>query len=360
MASQSQETIDEKPMPAEAKKRIHAALKKTLEEELAKAWQALGVEGAKPTFHGPWSMLVSEHDARVARACLSSELYAQIRGQFNDNLIREILLAAAGVKISRTCLSDAKLDFLHGIADQHSFHLLASRERYIHRRDRGKGGVSNHIERVAGPKEDHGLRNVYIASDASLAEAGKLLEEAGDDQLFGVLLGIPLCCCEAYARFQPIAAAKQNDLIPLLLEHTPGAMPYDPWLNYMANYFGRALLSFFPCSFQCPAASTVARSTFEMLAACDGAWAHSFLKLQQTNVLYTEYQGLHIFRRPLVDGLIHYGPDDVDSTEPTDVAALIRHGDRLKVHGKHRVDIYRVVERIGVLEGEDVSMCGFW
>jgi len=304
-------------------------------------------------------MLGTESDVRRSQVRVSRELYAQLRAHFNDNIIREVLLAAAGMKMSRTCLSDPELVLLRDLAPKHGFRLLASRERYVHRHDTGKGGWSNSIERLAGPEEDNGLRNVYIASDASLNEAGKVLEEASDDRLFGMLLGIPPCCCEAYARFQPEARAKQNDLVPIVLDNTKGEMPYDPWLNYVAQYFGRALLSFFPCSFRCLAAAAAARSTFEMLAECDADWARSFLALQQTNILYTEYQGLHLFRRPLVEGSIHYGPDDFTSTEPTEAAALVRRGDRLEVCGKHQVRIYRGMERIGVLEGEDVSMCVF-
>jgi hypothetical protein len=283
-----------------------------------------------------------------------------MRGQFNDNIIREVLLAAADVKISRTCLSEPQVEVLRGIADQHGFQLLASRERYIHRLDTGKGGACNGIERLAGPTENSGLRNVYIAADASLAEAGKLLEEAGDDELFGTLLGIPSCCREAYKRFKDIARVKQNDCVPHVLGNTVGAMPYDPWLNYVATYFGRSLLSFFPCSFQCRAAGAVARSTFAMLAECDGVWARSFLELQLTNILYTEYEGLHLFRRPFVDGSIQYGRGDFRSTEPTRVSALIGLGTRLEVRGKRQVVIYRGAEQVGLLEGEDIGMCVFW
>lgn len=359
MASQQRATIDRKPILDQARRRIQDALKETLNEVLANG-QGLDLDGASSTILGPWSMLVGEGDAWGTRACLSPELYVQIRGHFSDNITREVLLAAAGVKVSRTLLSDAKLEFLRAMAGQHGFRVLASHERYIRRPDEGKGGFSNRVRRLVGPEEASGLRRVYVASDPSLAEAGKLLEEAGDDQLFGMLLAIPPCCREAYARFAPVAKTKQWDLIPLVLDNTPGGMPYDPWLNYVANYFGRALLSFFPCSFQCPAARVVARNTYAMLAHCDLAWGRSFLDLQHTNILYTEYQGLHLFRRPLLSGSIEYGPQDFDSTEPTHVTAIIGRGDRLEVRGQHQVDIYRGVERIGVLEGEDISLCVFW
>ena len=238
--------------------------------------------------------------------------------------------------------------------------MVASDERYINLPDTGKGGFSNRLDRVAGAQKQSGRWIVYIASDVGLAEAAKLLEEAGDDELFGMLLGIPSCCREAYSLFQPLAKAKQYDLVPFVLGNTPGTMPYDPWLNYAARYFGSTLLSFFPCSFRCPAAGAVARSTFDMLAECDRAWARSFLDLQHTNILYTEHQGLHLFRSHFMDGSIEYGREDLDSTELTDVSALIGRGDRLQVRAKHQVAIYRGAVRVGVLEGEDVCMCVFW
>jgi len=358
-AEQHQNTVMGGPLSNEAKNRIHQTLQETLEKELTHAQQTLNLGGIKARARGPWTMLNGDGGGWAETTRLSRELFAQIKGQFSDDIAREILLAAAGVKVSRTSLCEAKLGLLRSIAAQHDFCILASADRYIFRRDKGKGGCCNAIERVAGPDEDSGLRIVYMASEPSLAEAAKLLEEAGDDQLFGMLLGIPSCCREAYARFQPMAIAKQFDLVPMVLDNTTGEMPYDPWVNYPAVYFGRALLSFFPCSFRCPAAGIVARRTFEMLAECDAAWARSFLDFQQTNILYTEYQGVHMFRCPIIDGSIRYEPSDLHSTEPTDLAAVLRSGDRLWVHGKRQVDIYRGMERIAVLEGEDVGVCAF-
>ena len=76
-------------------------------------------------------------------------------------------------------------------------------------------------------------------------------------------------------------------------------------------------------------------------------------------MLYTEYEGVHLFRRPIGDGIIDYAPEDFSSTEPTSVSDLLRRGDRLDVRGKRCVHVCRGSERIGVLEGEDVGMCVF-
>jgi len=339
-------------LSAESSQRIRDALTETLLRECSDA--------IEPRLHGAWSLLIEDGCTWKAQARLDNGLLCALRGHFGSNIIREILLAAAGVKISRTCLSDARLELLRGIAEEHGFEIAAGSERYIHRRDSGKGGSSNSIERLALPGEEAGLRNVYIGTDASLAKTGEMLEESGDDENFGRLLGIPSCCREAYIRASPLASASQNDCVLPALDNTNGQMPYDSWVNYPAAYFGPGLISFFPCSFVCSNAAAVARSSFEMLSVCDAAWAQSFLKLQKTNVLYTEYDGLHLFRRPLVDGCIRYGPLDYISTEPGRVTELISQGSLIEVHGKHSVLIRRGSEYIGSLDGPDVGMCAFY
>jgi len=238
-------------LSAESARRIREALTETLLQETS-----------NQPLPGAWKLLIEDCCTWRTGSQLSRQLLGALRGHFGSNVIREILLAVAGVKVSRTCMSDSQLDLFCRIAEHHGFGLVTSSERYVHRRDSGKGGSSNSIERLAGPEEEGGLRNVYVATDSGLAKTGEMLEEAGDDENFGLLLGIPRCCREFYVRVRSIAAARQNDLVLLTLESTGGAMPYDPWVNYPANYFGPGLISFFPCSFRCRNAAAVARSTF--------------------------------------------------------------------------------------------------
>jgi hypothetical protein len=348
------------PISDEAKTRVRCALRRAVQDVLDVQTDLLNPEAVTPAILGPWSMLASDSGVWNAGIHATPELYREISGRFSDTSVKEILLAAAGVKVSRLSVLDDELEALGRLADRFEFFYLPSDERYLPRRDMGKGNYYNAFERLPGSEETRGLRNVYIASDKSLVESAKLLEKAVDDNLFGALLGIPRCCRDAYDRFLPIARAKQMDLMPLVLDHTPGRMSYELWLNYPSVYFGRSLLSFFPCSFHCPAAAAIAQSTYRMLLECDQAWADSFLDLQRSNVLYTEYEGVHRFRSPLVDGWIRYRSDDVISTEPTEVAALIRRGDRLEVCGKHLAHIWCGTKCLATLQGEDVGVCVFF
>lgn len=348
-------------MAVEARKeRLRGILRQTLDEQLTGQAEAVDSKGEQRRLSGPWSSFFEERSAWDTETRLDHELYLDLKGQFDDNLVREILLAAADVKISRASLTEEKIALLQAIAERHGFQIVTTDDQWILRADRGKGGWANGGARLAEPGEAGGVRNVYIASDATLAETGKMLDEAGEDDLFGALLGIPACCREAYEKFSPLAAKKQFDLVPYVLDHTDGAMPYDWRLNYMAQYFGAALLSFFPCSFRCPAAAAVADRTLGMLAQCDAAWAKRFTELQQSNVLYTEYGGLHLFRARLLNDRIAYGPQDLQSTAATELAALLQQGDRLEVSDKHIAHVYRGSTKIGELAGEDTCMCAFY
>src|SRR5689334_6794215 len=120
--------------------RILEILRRTLEKELAEHGRKLDPAAPMPLLDGPWGLLLTDGGAWDNSARLDTNLYSRLRGTFSDNVSREILLAAAGVKISRTCLPDSKLELLRGIAAEHDFQVVASAERYIHGRDRGKGG----------------------------------------------------------------------------------------------------------------------------------------------------------------------------------------------------------------------------
>jgi len=347
-------------MGVEARKeRLRNILRQTLDEQLQSDAGAIDANGHRRRLSGPWGTFFDEQNAWDEATRLNHDLYLAMRGQFDDNLIREILLAAADIKISRTSLGKQKIDLLEAVAEHHAFQIITSKDRWILRADCGKGGWANRMERLAEPDEADGVHNVYIASDTTLAETGRMLDEAGEDDLFGALLGIPACCREAFERSRLSAAEKQNDFVPYVLDNTCGAMPYDWRLNYIAQYFGYSLLSFFPCSFRCPAAASVADLTHRMLADCDADWAKRFVELQQTNVLYTENRGLHLFRSQLSDGVIAYQPKDLQSSEGTELARLLQHGDRLEVIGKHAVRVFRGSTKLEDIAGEDVCMCAF-
>lgn len=127
----------------------------------------------------------------------------------------------------------------------------------------------------------------------------------------------------------------------------------------VVRYFGWTLLSFFPCSFHCPAAHTVARDSYRLLADASHDWADKFLDRQNTNILYTEYQGIYAFKCPVENNMMRYQADQVLSTQQTPAAALIRRGNRMEILNPQCVMIMRDSDRVGIIEGSDVLICLF-
>lgn len=289
----------------------------------------------------------------------TKEIFRFLREKFNDNILREIILASEGLKAARTCLTEADLNLFLPVAEQNKLQVVVSKEKYLHRKDIGKGGWSNSLEKVVKPDYPDGLFNVYIATDLLIAENGSYFEDESNEREFGKLLGIPKCCVETYIRSHPVAALKQNDFVPLVLENTDDKMPFIFWNNYVSQYFGRSLLSFFPCSFNCQKASIVAQTTFSVLQGCDLAWAEEFIKLQRTNILYTEYLGLHLFPGQYQNGWLEYDSASVLSTELTSIRKQINEGNRLKIKNRREVEIYQNNVFISKIEGEDIGICVF-
>jgi hypothetical protein len=339
-------------------RRLRAVLRNTLDENIR---ESTAVSTSRHTFSlsGPWSTVFGEHSTWDSAPPLNRHLYRDMRGHFDDNIIREILLAAADIKIARVSLREKQLPRLQSVADCYGLKIVISHALWTPCVDQGKGGWANRMIPSTQAAEANGIRNIYIASDTALAEAGKMLDEAGEDDLFGALLGIPHCCREMFDEYKHLAAKKQYDFIPVVCDNTHCDMPFDWRLNYTAQYFGGSLLSFFPCSFRCPAAVAVAEKTYRLLAACDFTWSRRFVELQHSNVIYTEHKGLHMFRTRLCNGMITYEPKDLWSTEVNELSECLRLGDRLSVIDKHSVHVYRDSTNIAEITGEDVCVCAF-
>src|ERR1051326_2771690 len=216
----------------------------------------------------------------------TKDLFEALKDKFNDNMLREVILASCGLKIARTCLSKDDLGAFLPVAERNNLKVIVSSEKYLHRKDIGKGGWSNSLERVVPADYDGGLFNVYVGTEEYLAALGLRTEEQNCEDEFGLLLGIPYCCRQAYMQNHHLARLKQNDLIPFVLDNTVGPPPFNFWNNYIAQYFGRALLSFFPCSFNCTLAAYLAQTSFSILRQCSESWANQFITSQQMNILY--------------------------------------------------------------------------
>jgi hypothetical protein len=277
---------------------------------------------------------------------------------------REILSVWAGLKCARLRVAPVELTSLTQIVEALGLAWRRSGRKYLRKRDVGKGGWSNKFDGSVSRDSPRGDWLLYVARDGATAEAARAAEEQNRESDFASYLSIPACCAKFHLKFLDAAYAKQNDYVPFVLDQTAGAPPYNFLLNYVTRYFGYALISFFPCSFQCRAAANVAQRTLQLLKRHAPRLAAETVRLQKCSVLYTEYRGLYLFEKGVWDWHIRalrYDPKAIRGTLPLDSAVFrkLRAGRMLEVESKHAAVIRRGGRALAALRGENVSICIF-
>lgn len=96
------------------------------------------------------------------------------------------------------------------------------------------GRRGKHLGRAPG-----GRRMLLLAKkEAPLKAAVAAWGKSAIDRDWGVLLGYPECCVDAYIRWRT-AFHEQKDLVRFTAENTPAGKPWDFRLNNIVNYFSR-------------------------------------------------------------------------------------------------------------------------
>ena len=214
---------------------------------------------------------------------------------------REIISAWAGHKVARIALNDKKIIKVLDILKKIGLHIVIKKEKIFLKKDIGKGGWSNKFKEGKNLNPKNGECLLYISKNEKKSFNAMKSDENNDETALGEDLGIPSCCIDFYESNREIAYSKQNDFVPLVLENTKGNQPYNYWNNYVAQYFGYSLLSFFPCSFNCKNAAKFAQNTYDLINNYLPKHANKIIHFQKQNIIYTEYTGIHMYENSKFD-----------------------------------------------------------
>jgi hypothetical protein len=287
--------------------------------------------------------------------------FDEILGRFPPIKVREFLLAAGGRKTARTEVPERELHAFVALMERYGLSVAIHDRKFVHAPDVAKGGWSNQYGIELPLESPHdGYLMVYIAVRPEDAMHAMRAEHSHRDDEFGELLGIPACCRRSYIERIEAASSLQNDYLPLVMDGTACPQPF-PYLNNIgAQYFEFCLLSFYPCSFTCPAAARVARESYEYLAQFSKQWADEFLARHRSTVLYTEYEGIYLVEHDeFKDGWLYYRSDRVKGTINGLLFQLLGEGDRLQVAGPRRAVISRGSQVIQELRMPDLRIMVF-
>lgn len=214
---------------------------------------------------------------------------------------REILSSWAGHKVARIALSDKKIINTVSILNKIGLYVEIKKEKIFLKKDIGKAGWSNKFQEGENLNPKKGEWLLYVSNSQKKSFKAMRSDENNDESALGEDLGIPNCCIDFYDMNKERAYIKQNDFVPFVLENTKGQGPYNYWNNYVSQYFGYSLLSFFPCSFNCKNAVKFAQNTYDLINNYLPYHANQILHFQKQNIIYTEYNGIHMYENSKFD-----------------------------------------------------------
>jgi hypothetical protein len=197
------------------------------------------------------------------------------------------------MKISRIFLDDRQLHVVSPVLDDLGLTFFLSPDKYLFDQDAGKGGFSNSVSALLPDTSPLGSFMVHLGRDVEAVLAAREADFSSDDRALGNVLGIPVCCVDAFVRNAEAAAAAQNDFTLFACRSTCGQP--DPWAVNCAHYFGYGLVSHFPCSMTCRKTSSMAKAAARLLYDNVPELAAEFMMYNACSYLYTEYDGVYAF-----------------------------------------------------------------
>ena len=241
-----------------------------------------------------------------------------------------------------------ELEKIKDFCNENNIYLEVSDFKAIKIADEGKGNYSNIVKRVPINHSNDGLYHVYISKDKNKAKFLKLLESRNDDKAVGQILGYPKCCIDFFIKNKEKQQKLQNDYILPALNSSEG-LEFPFYNNYAARYFDITLLSHFPHSFHCENSIKIAKNNLECIKKYSEELANKFQMMLKCPVLYTENNGIFIFKNYKLNGnILEF--NEVKSTINNELLNLLNKNKKIKIIDKNKIKINgELIEGIGFM-----------
>jgi len=151
-----------------------------------------------------------------------------------------------------------------------------------------------------------GYRFMYIADTHDTIHNLKNLEQQQNHKELGLALGYPKCCCDFFQKHFNTHSKKSNDYTLLTLKNSRGkTFPFQT--NIAARHFDHALLSHFPCNFNCKPSIKIANTNKKLLQKEAPELLEEIEKDLKTAVIYDEKEGIFLlYRATLKNDIVQY------------------------------------------------------
>ncbi|MDA1196957.1 MAG: hypothetical protein O2779_03275 [Nanoarchaeota archaeon] len=150
-----------------------------------------------------------------------------------------------------------------------------------------------------------GYRFMYVAKHHPSIHRLKTLEQQQNHKELGIALGYPECCCSFFEQHFKEQSKKSNDYTLLTLENSKPPFPFQT--NIAARHFDHALVSHFPCSFNCKHSIEIANNNRTLLKEKEPKILEEIEKDLKSAVIYDEPQGIFLlYNAKEQEKKIHY------------------------------------------------------
>jgi len=285
-----------------------------------------------------WWRLMQRGIAMKALTALYNDLCA---ASLDPISIKEVLCAVSGVKAARLCLRNERTKTLQEILRPYKVHATVGHITFVLAQDSGKGGWSNRISGRVEENHKDAYRMLYLSDKHTLSAEAFAADNHRDDAQLGELLGIPHCCRTFFTRHAASALKMQGDLTPFTLANSAREHPALFWNNILSQYFGYALLSFFPCSLGCKEAADIARRTHHFLSCVDSTFAACFIVYQLRAYIYSEHEGLFMFQESRFSDNVLFYNGVTATVGDGDLAHALNQGNSVSIVNAHYITISR-------------------
>lgn len=188
----------------------------------------------------------------------------------------------------------------------------------------GYKGYSN-----IGIRSNIGYYILYLSKSMYKAIKAKKLEEVGEHKKLGKLLGYPNCCSNFFAE-----NFSDEDIIQKIFENSDGCLfPY--YTNICARIFDVAIISFFPCSFNCKRAIRTGIKNLRSIEKESREIADTLISFLKNPLIYTK-DGIFILRNAsITDTFVWY--NGMISNKKNYVYYLLKNNNKIKIISNHKI-----------------------
>lgn len=198
---------------------------------------------------------------------------------------------------------------------------------------------------------------VYISRKESAAKKAAFYESVRNDEKLGHVLGYPPCCIDFYKDHYREAAALGDEYCQhSLANSSDGTYPFVT--NNMLRFFDVALISHFPCSFECERSVRLGRRIYRAVEKRNPKLAGFVRNALQGPVVYHHRTGIHALKGYVKKGnSVSYSTPW--KTAPNAMHEVLRLCNNVKVLGKNHLQIRRDEAVIEDMSGKSVGLAFF-